>query len=467
MLREWNMMDLTNLVFVSYSHKDRQRVDKLVMDLKLRGLDIWIDELEIFPGTSIHEAIEDAIKRIDIFLLVLSPNSLLSREVQKEFYRIISKEEFLLIPVIIEECEIPLILADQKWIKLTDDYNSGFEELLNTINLWGQIKKDRFLSAMVREVEKEVPSSMEEKSESYAGIGKLALTIYRNREAREILQKSIEACPKNWDAHNLFAIALYRLRHFSEAEEILNNLIKKSVQKARSYYNLACLYSRWAEFYADIDKQKKNECLNKCLEYLSKSFHLEFVSWLERYADRTDPIGDILGDSDLVFARRASSRIQEFFASTVKKYNHSWVGKQVYGGGGGCIGGNMKVYVKNCGNMLICQVKCGDSVLSSDGTKSSRTFSKVWRRMRYWEEQSVIINGKLTVTAAQLIHVKEKGWRHANELELGDSLTSFGDPIDVKRIEKCNKLEMFYHLGLEGNPWFFVENVLVHNGKIV
>jgi tetratricopeptide (TPR) repeat protein len=467
MFREWDMMDLTNLIFISYSQKDRTFVEELVKDLKLRAFDIWIDQYEIIPGQFIRKAIEDAIKRIDIFLLILSSNSVRSEWVQRELDMIIGRERNVLIPIIIEECEIPLTLIGQKWIKFTEDYNSKLEELVNCIDLWAQKKKDKFLAAMVNEVEKEASISPKERSKNYAGMGKLALTIYRNKEAKEILEKSIELWSENWDAYSLLAISLYRLGCFSEAEEILNDLIKKNIQKARSYYNLACLYSRQAEAYSNIDRQKRDEFLDNCLENLSKSFRCKFVSWLKHYASRTDPIGDILGDMDLVFARRASSKIQDFFVSLAKKYNHSWVGRQIYGGGGGCIDGNMRVYVKKYGNIPICQVKCGDSVLSSDDTKNSHSFSRVWRKMRYWEENSVVINGRFKVTAAQLIHVKEKGWRHADELEVGDLLTSFGDSITATETKKYKKLDVFYHLGLEGNPWFFVENILVHNGKIV
>jgi hypothetical protein len=110
--REWNKMDSAYRVFISYSYKDRSFVNKFAADLKSRAVDIWIDQYEILPGESIRRALEDAIERIDIFLLVLSPNSISSRWVQEELDMIIGKEEPVLIPVIIKECEIPPRFVD-------------------------------------------------------------------------------------------------------------------------------------------------------------------------------------------------------------------------------------------------------------------------------------------------------------------------------------------------------------------
>lgn len=463
MSRKWDRMDLANRVFISYSHKDRPFVNKLAIDLKSKAIDVWIDQYEILPGESIRRTLEDAIKRIDIFLLVLSPNSVSSGWVQEELDMIIGKKEPVLIPIIIKDCEIPPILHSRKWIRFVGDYDSKLDTLVSTIHLWADRKKDEFISVMISRLKKETSASTRERSESYAGIGQLALAIGKNREAKEILEKSIEIWPRNWDAHNFLSITLARLGYFSEAEEILRNLIRKKVQKARGYYNLACLYSLQAEALANTDRKKCNKLLDKCLECLSKSLGLKLISWMKHHAFRTDPVGDILFDPDLVFARRASSRIEEFFENIVKEFDYSWTGRHVGGGAGACFDGDMEVHVKDYGNMPICQVKCGDSVLSNKSAENLESFSTVWRKMRHWEKPIIIINNKLKFTAAQLVHVESKGWKCADELELGDSLTSLVGCEIVERIEESNKLALVHHLGLEGEPSFFVEDILVHN----
>ncbi len=38
-------------LFVSYSHEDKQFVEKLVADLISDGIEIWLDTKDIIPGT--------------------------------------------------------------------------------------------------------------------------------------------------------------------------------------------------------------------------------------------------------------------------------------------------------------------------------------------------------------------------------------------------------------------------------
>jgi len=62
-------------VFLSYSSKDRADAQKLSDLLREKGVDVWIDQLEIRVGDSLTEKIGEAIKDADFILVMLSHNS--------------------------------------------------------------------------------------------------------------------------------------------------------------------------------------------------------------------------------------------------------------------------------------------------------------------------------------------------------------------------------------------------------
>jgi hypothetical protein len=62
-------------VFLSYVHSDKSRVREIATDLRIAGLDVWLDEDELLPGQDIHKKIEEAIKRSDAMLVFVSKNT--------------------------------------------------------------------------------------------------------------------------------------------------------------------------------------------------------------------------------------------------------------------------------------------------------------------------------------------------------------------------------------------------------
>src|SRR5579872_5861312 len=94
-------------VFVSYAHQDEMDVKKIVANLEKAGINVWIDQTGLQPGTSSwQEAIRDAISRSFALLLIASPNTIRSRYVPDE----LSVAESY-------ECPIyPIWIAGTRWI---------------------------------------------------------------------------------------------------------------------------------------------------------------------------------------------------------------------------------------------------------------------------------------------------------------------------------------------------------------
>jgi len=104
-------MDKPKRIFISYSHKDLKWKDILVKHLKaleMEGLCTLWDDTKISPGDQWLPAIKQALNESQIFILLISANSLVSTFIlQEEFPTIINsrqKEGAHVFPIIIKHC---------------------------------------------------------------------------------------------------------------------------------------------------------------------------------------------------------------------------------------------------------------------------------------------------------------------------------------------------------------------------
>ena len=132
-------------VFISYSHKDRLFAKKIADKLSENGVEVWIDIYDISVGANIAEKINNALKSVDYFIVILSKESTRSNSVGYELSAIlmneVTKKETIVIPLLIEDCEIPTSLKDRLYIDFRNDFTSNFQRLLHSIYL---SKKDSY-----------------------------------------------------------------------------------------------------------------------------------------------------------------------------------------------------------------------------------------------------------------------------------------------------------------------------------
>ncbi|MCM3342725.1 toll/interleukin-1 receptor domain-containing protein [Paenibacillus sp. MER TA 81-3] len=127
-------------LFLSHSSKDKFFVRKLAEELTQNGVKVWIDEAEIKIGDSLIEKITAGVKDADYLVIVLSHNSVESTWVQKELQMAISREMLgtkVILPLLIEKCEIPLFLQDKLYADFTnpDHFDKSFTQLLHAVGI--------------------------------------------------------------------------------------------------------------------------------------------------------------------------------------------------------------------------------------------------------------------------------------------------------------------------------------------
>jgi TolB-like protein len=93
-------------IFISYSSKDREKAEELSQVLALAGLSVWIDKQGIGAATSWTREIAEALDACRVFVLLLSTNSLSSKNVAKEL-SLAAEAEKHIIPIELESVAIP------------------------------------------------------------------------------------------------------------------------------------------------------------------------------------------------------------------------------------------------------------------------------------------------------------------------------------------------------------------------
>jgi hypothetical protein len=124
-------------VFISYSHDDREFVRRLADDLMRRSISVWWDEWEIGVGDSLIDKVESGITSSSYLAIVLSPSSVSSAWVREELnaalIRQLRERRVFVLPILIEDCEIPVLLQDKRYADFREDYTSGLVDLLKKI----------------------------------------------------------------------------------------------------------------------------------------------------------------------------------------------------------------------------------------------------------------------------------------------------------------------------------------------
>ena len=120
-------------IFISYSHENKDFADKLAMQLVSHNINIWLDRWELNIGDSIIAKIQEAVDGASAILVLLSKASVSSdwcrNEINAGLLRELEEKQVLVMPVLLEDCEIPVFVRG----KLYADFRTNFDDGLSTI----------------------------------------------------------------------------------------------------------------------------------------------------------------------------------------------------------------------------------------------------------------------------------------------------------------------------------------------
>lgn len=125
-------------VFISHSAQDKKFVNILVSRLREDGIQTWTDEKELAIGDNIAEKINSAISKTDYFIVILSRNSVNSKWVNFELSATrlneISKNQNIILPILIEDCEIPSFLMNRVFLDFRFSFDDSYTRLLKALH---------------------------------------------------------------------------------------------------------------------------------------------------------------------------------------------------------------------------------------------------------------------------------------------------------------------------------------------
>lgn len=122
------------VVFLSHSSKDKKFIRRLAADLEANGIGVWLDEQQILVGDSINDKISQGLADSDYLLIALSEHAINSEWVKRELNSMMLQEiqakKVKILPIKIDDCAVPFLLADKKYADFVISYKEGLEELL-------------------------------------------------------------------------------------------------------------------------------------------------------------------------------------------------------------------------------------------------------------------------------------------------------------------------------------------------
>ncbi len=125
-------------VFLCHSSDDKPAVRELYQRLQIGGIKPWFDEEDLLPGQNWQEVIPRAIREANVVLVCLSCSSVNRMGyVQKEIKLALDtadeqpEDSIFVIPVRLEECDIPDRLRHLHWVNLFEE--RGYERLMGAL----------------------------------------------------------------------------------------------------------------------------------------------------------------------------------------------------------------------------------------------------------------------------------------------------------------------------------------------
>jgi len=149
-------------IFLSYAREDEARAEKLYQQLSEAGFSPWMDTQDILPGERWEPTIERALQDSDFFLACLSEVAVRKRSyIRQEIRDAVKRREQMLehdiylIPVRLEECEVPEELRAHQWLDLFKP--NGWERLVRALHV-GLERRGKTLPVPVQQAQNTAPA---------------------------------------------------------------------------------------------------------------------------------------------------------------------------------------------------------------------------------------------------------------------------------------------------------------------
>jgi hypothetical protein len=126
------------LLFICHASEDKPFVESLCSYLDARDVPVWYDRREIKVGQSIVQRINEGLDSASHLVIVLSKRSVEKPWVQRELSSAVmlqlSKKRVTVLPIRLDDCAIPSIIADIKYADAREGMASVIRDLAHALS---------------------------------------------------------------------------------------------------------------------------------------------------------------------------------------------------------------------------------------------------------------------------------------------------------------------------------------------
>lgn len=129
---------LNRKIFISYSRKDEAFTRQLATELSKVGVTVWLDVKDIPAGMKWSSAIEEGLKQCDLMIVIISPDSMHSNNVEDE-WQYFMDEKKPVIPVLHRHTDdVHFQLRRVQYIDFySQPFDIAFEKLIDELQMSG------------------------------------------------------------------------------------------------------------------------------------------------------------------------------------------------------------------------------------------------------------------------------------------------------------------------------------------
>ena len=121
-------------VFLSYARTDAVFATHLANSLLKQGIDVWLDTYRLMPGQSWARQIGHALDACQVMIVVLSPSSVASENVEDEWNYYLDQKKTTLC-VLREPCKVPYRLSKLQYIDFSQtDFQQALARVAAVLN---------------------------------------------------------------------------------------------------------------------------------------------------------------------------------------------------------------------------------------------------------------------------------------------------------------------------------------------
>jgi len=124
-------------IFISHRKSDDREAERLAVEIRNAGHEVWLDEWNIDLGDSIIERMNEGLTGSAYVVLCYSSSGVMSPWMSREWMSALARQldgyGVKILPVRLTGGDPPAILADIKYADLVKDWPKGVAQLLRAI----------------------------------------------------------------------------------------------------------------------------------------------------------------------------------------------------------------------------------------------------------------------------------------------------------------------------------------------